>query len=73
MSNYEVTYHFTNGEVIKVKYRGVITDKLSFVQLLTDVKFFGDKEMKILVNTNQVNYMEVKGFHKTEGENKDEI
>lgn len=73
MSNYEVTYHFINGEVIKVKYKGVIKGKLSFVQILTEVDFFGDKEMEILVNTKQVNYMEVKEFHETEVENKDEI
>lgn len=73
MNNYEITYHFINGEVKKVKYRGVIKDKLSFVQVLTDVNFFGDKEMEILVNTKQVNYMEVKELHETEVENKDEI
>ena len=71
MNNYEVTYHFINGEVIKVKYRGVIEDKIKFLQILTDGTFVGDKEMEIIVNIKQVNFMEVKEFHETEIENKE--
>lgn len=73
MNNYEVTYHFINGEVIKVKYRGVIEDRIKFPQILTDGTFVGDKEMEIIVNIKQVNFMEVKEFHETEIENKNEI
>ena len=71
MNNYEVTYHFINGEVIK--YRGVIEDKIKFLQILTDGTFVGDKEMEIIVNIKQVNFMEVKELHETEIENKNEI
>lgn len=73
MSNYEITYHFINGEVKKVKYREVPNDKIKFLQILTDGTFVGDKEMEIIVNIKQVNFMEVKEFYETEVENKNEI
>lgn len=73
MNNYEITYHFINGEVKKVKYREVMTDKFSFIQSLSNSTFFGNEEMGTFVNINQVNFMEVKEFHETEVENKDEI
>lgn len=73
MNNYEITYHFINGEVKKVKYREVPNNKIRFMQKLTEGAFVGDKEMEIFVNINQVNFMEVKEFHETEVENKDEI
>lgn len=71
MNKYEVTYHFINGEVIKVKYRGVIEDRIKFLQILTDGTFVGDKEMEIIVNIKQVNFMEIKEFHETEIRNKE--
>ena len=73
MNNYEVTYHFINGEVIKVKYRGVIENKIKFLQILTGGTFVVDKEMEIIVNIKQVNFMEVKELHEIEIENKNEI
>lgn len=73
MNNYEITYHFTNGEVKKVKYKVVIEDKLKFLQILADGTFVADKEMEMIVNIKQVNFMEVKEFHETEIENKNEI
>lgn len=73
MNNYEITYHFTNGEVKKVKYKGVIEDKLKFLQILADGTFVADKEMEMIVNIKQVNFMEVKELHETEIENKNEI
>ena len=73
MNNYEVTYHFINGEVKKVKYREVPNDKIKFIQMLTDGTFVGNKEMEIFVNIERVNFMEVKELHETEIENKNEI
>ena len=73
MSNYEITYHFINGEVKKVKYREVPNDKIEFIQMLANGTFVGNKEMEIFVNIKQVNFMEVKELHETEIENKNEI
>ena len=73
MNNYEVTYHFINGEVKKVKYREVPNDKLKFIQMLSNGAFVGNKEMEIFVNIERVNFMEVKELHETEIENKNEI
>lgn len=66
---YEVTYHFTNGEVKSVVY-DIDTDKLKedFVQFICcnytnkSTKFLSDEKCENIINMNYVCYFEVREF-----------
>lgn len=64
--SYEITYHFINGEIKKVVYKNLSTDKRKFLEEMcrgtgmNKMTLFSDELIENIVNLNSVCFFEIK-------------